>query len=152
MKITPSKLNSFIMFKLPSAFICGVRTKVLSDTQCITSVKFRWINQNPFKSMFWAVQGMAAEFATGALVISKIKESGKNVSMLVTSNNATFTKKATGRITFTCNDGLKINEALNETLKTGKGQTLWMQAVGTNSEGVVVSTFNFKWSIKSKAF
>lgn len=151
MKITPSKLNSFIMFKLPSAFICGVRTKVLSDTQCITSVKFRWINQNPFKSMFWAVQGMAAEFATGALVISKIKESGKNVSMLVTSNNATFTKKATGRITFTCNDGLKINEALNETLKTGKGQTLWMQAVGTNSEGVVVSTFNFEWSIKSKA-
>ena len=33
--------------------------------------------------MFWAVQGMAAELATGALVMQKIKASGKNISMLV---------------------------------------------------------------------
>ena len=150
MKLTPNKLNKFTLFKLPSAFFCGVRTKVLNEKQCVTSVKHRWINQNPFKSMFWAVQGMAAEFATGALMIVKIKESGKKVSMLVTSNNATFTKKATGRITFTCNDGLLIDEALQKTLATGEGQIVWMQAVGKNTDGVIVSTFNFEWSIKAK--
>ncbi len=64
--------------------------------------------------MFWAVQGMAAEFSTGALMISKIKDSGKRVSMLVTSNTASFSKKATGRITFTCNDGHLIDEALKK--------------------------------------
>lgn len=152
MKLTPNKLNTFTMLKLPSAFFCGVRTKVLNEKQCVTTVKHKWINQNPFKSMFWAVQGMAAEFATGALMMMKIKLSGKKVSMLVTSNNAAFTKKATGRITFTCNDGLKIDDALNEAIKTGEGQTLWMQAVGTNSDGIVVSTFNFEWSIKVKLF
>ena len=150
MKLTPSKLNSFTLFKLPAAFFCGVRTKVLNKEQCITTVKHKWINQNPFKSMFWAVQGMAAEFSTGALMIGKIQESGKKVSMLVTSNNATFTKKATGLITFTCNDGLKIDEALDKAIATGEGQTLWMQSVGTNKEGVVVSTFNFEWSLKVK--
>jgi len=152
MKLTPNKLNTFTMLKLPSAFFCGVRTKVLNEKQCVTTFKHKWINQNPFKSMFWAVQGMAAEFATGALMMMKIKLSGKKVSMLVTSNNAAFTKKATGRITFTCNDGLKIDDALNEAIKTGEGQTLWMQAVGTNSDGIVVSTFNFEWSIKVKLF
>ncbi len=152
MKLTPNKLNTFTMLKLPSAFFCGVRTKVLNEKQCVTTVKHKWINQNPFKSMFWAVQGMAAEFATGALMMMKIKLSGKKVSMLVTSNNAAFTKKATGIITFTCNDGLKIDDALNEAIKTGEGQTLWMQAVGTNSDGIVVSTFNFEWSIKVKLF
>jgi hypothetical protein len=151
MKLTPSKLNSFTAIKLPSAFLCGVRTKVLNKEQCITTVKHRWINQNPFKSMFWAVQGMAAEFSTGALMIAKIQESGKKVSMLVTSNNATFTKKATGRITFTCNDGLEATEILEKAISTGEGQTFWMQSIGTNEEGVIVSTFNFEWSVKVKS-
>lgn len=150
MKMTPSKLNTFTMFKLPSAFLCGVRTKVLNEAQCITTVKHKWINQNPFKSMFWAVQGMAAEFSTGAIMIMKIKNSGKKVSMLVTSNNATFTKKATGKITFVCNDGAKVDAVLAEAIKTGEGQAFWMQSIGTNKDGVVVSTFNFEWSIKVK--
>ena len=151
MKLTPSKLNSFTAIKLPSAFLCGVRTKVLNNAQCITTVKHKWINQNPFKSMFWAVQGMAAEFSTGALMIAKIQESGKKVSMLVTSNNATFTKKATGHITFTCIDGLKASEILEKAISTGEGQTFWMQSIGTNQDGVVVSTFNFEWSVKVKS-
>ncbi|TBN13040.1 DUF4442 domain-containing protein [Hyunsoonleella pacifica] len=150
MKLTPSKLNTFSMFKLPSAYLCGVRVKYLDDEKCIIKVKHKWINQNPFKSMFWAVQGMAAELSTGALMIGKIQESGKKVSMLVTTNNATFTKKATGKITFTCNDGHLIDEALKKTIETGAGQTIWMKSVGVNEEGVEVSTFNFEWSVKVK--
>ena len=150
MTLTPSKLNAFTLFKLPSAFLCGVRTKFLDSSKCIVTVKHRWINKNPFNSMFWAVQGMAAEFSTGALMISKIKDSGKRVSMLVTTNNATFSKKATGRITFVCNDGALIDVALKKTIETGEGQTVWMQSVGTNEEGIIVSTFNFEWSIKVK--
>ena len=138
------------MFKLPAAYICGVRTKHIDNEKCVVSVKFKWINQNPFKSMFWAVQGMAAEFSTGALMMSKIQESGKRVSMLVTSNNATFTKKAIGKIKFTCNDGKAIDEVLKKAIATGEGQTLWMQSIGVNEEGVVVSTFNFEWSVRVK--
>lgn len=151
MKLTPSKLNTFSMLKLPSAYLCGVRVKYLEDEKCEVTVKHRWMNQNPFKSMFWAVQGMAAELSTGALMIGKIQESGKRISMLVTSNNATFTKKATGRIVFTCNDGHLIDEALQKTIETGEGQTVWMKSVGVNEDGVEVSTFNFEWSVKVKS-
>ena len=90
MKITPSKLNTYLLFKLPSAYFTGVRTKHIDDSTCIVTVKHRWINQNPFRSMFWAVQGMAAELTTGALVMKKIRDSGKSISMLVANNNATF--------------------------------------------------------------
>jgi hypothetical protein len=150
MNITPRKLNSFIIFKLPSAFLCGVRTKIINDEKCIVTVKHRWINQNPFKSMFWAVQGMAAEFSTGALMMMKIQASGKRISMLVTSNNATFTKKATGRIAFTCKNGNDVDIVLKKAIQTGEGQTVTMESVGVNEEGVVVSTFNFEWSVKVK--
>ena len=90
------------------------------------------------------MQGMAAELSTGALVMLKIKDSGKNVSMLVANNKASFTKKATGRITFTCNDGLKIDAALANAIATGQGQTVWLNATGVNQEGVQVSVFDFE--------
>ncbi|WP_445737207.1 DUF4442 domain-containing protein [Mariniflexile sp.] len=151
MRLTPRKLNAYTMFKLPAAYLCGVRTKHIDNDACTVDVTYKWINQNPFKSMFWAVQGMAAEFSTGALMIGKIQESGKRVSMLVTSNSATFTKKATGKITFTCNDGKLIDAALQKAIETGEGQTVSMKSVGTNEEGIEVSTFIFEWSIKEKS-
>ncbi|WNH09530.1 DUF4442 domain-containing protein [Thalassobellus suaedae] len=151
MKMTPSKINMFNMLKLPAAYFTGVRVKSITNDTCVVTVKHRWINQNPFKSMFWAVQGMAAELTTGVLMLAKIQESGKRISMLVTSNKSVFTKKATGRITFTCKDGNLINDALNKTIETGEGQTLWMESVGVNEEGVVVATFNFEWSVKVRS-
>ena len=151
MTITPSKLNSFLILKLPSAYFCGVRTKILDNEKCVVSVKHRWINQNPFNSMFWAVQGMAAELATGALVMSKIKQSGKNISMLVANNNASFMKKATGRISFECVDGYLVDEAVKKAIATGEGQTVWMKSLGKNTDGIEVSCFNFEWTLKVKS-
>ena len=150
MLMTPSKVNAFNMFKLPSAYLCGVRAKYIDNEKCIVTVKHKWINQNPFKSMYWVVQGMAAELSTGALLVAKIEESDKSISMLVASNNSAFTKKATGKITFICNEGKVIDEAIKKAIKTGEGQTFWMQSIGTNEEGIEVSTFNFEWSVKVK--
>ena len=150
MKLSPSKINTFLLFKLPSAYFTGVRVKSISETTCITTVKHRWINQNPFKSIFWAVQGMAAELSTGAMVMAKIKENNKNISMLVVNNRATFTKKAKGRILFTCTDGALINDAIDKTISTGKGQTIWMKSEGKDAAGDVVSTFEFEWTLKVK--
>lgn len=151
MNITPSKLNKYLMFKLPAAYFTGVRTKEINNNSCVVTVKHRWVNQNPFKSMFWAVQGMAAELTTGALVMQKIRASGKKISMLVASNNASFTKKATGKITFKCEEGLKIDEAIAKTIETGEGQTVWLNANGVNADGVEVSSFNFEWTLKVKS-
>lgn len=94
MKITPRKINLYMLFKLPSAFFCGVRVVSISDTEAVVKVKHRWINQNPFKSLYWAVQGMASEFASGILVIQEIKKVNKKISMLVTHQEGRFTKKS----------------------------------------------------------
>ena len=150
MKLSPSKLNSFLMLKLPSAWLCGVRVKHIDQTECEVGVTHRWINQNPFNSMYFAVQAMAAELSTGALVMNRIQESDKKISMLVAQNKASFTKKATGKIRFTCYDGNKVNTAIEKTIETGEGQTFWMKSVGLNSDGVEVSVFEFEWTVKVK--
>lgn len=148
MTINPRKLNTFLMFKLPSAYITGVRTKFLDDEKCIVTVKHRWINQNPFKSLFWAVQGMAAELTTGALILKKIKATNKNIAMLLVKNDASYSKKATGRITFECNEGKLIDSVIDKTIESGEGQTITLNVIGKNSNNIEVSRFSFTWSMK----
>ncbi|MEJ1223705.1 DUF4442 domain-containing protein [Sediminicola sp. 1XM1-17] len=150
MSINPKKFNTYTFFKLPAAWWCGVRLRHIDPEKAVVTVTHRWFNQNPFNSMFWAVQGMAAELSTGAMVSAQIQESKKKISMLVANNNANFSKKATGKITFTCKDGALIKEALDQTIATGEGQTFWMKSEGVNEDGVLVSTFNFEWTVRLK--
>ena len=151
MKIDPRKINAFLFFKLPAAYITGVRVKSIDDNRCTVSVKHRWINQNPFKSMFWAVQGMAGELTTGVLLIKKIQEHKKDIAMLLVENNAQYFKKATGRIYFECTQGEIVDEAIVKAIETREGQTLTLTSVGTNSDGAAVSELNFTWSIKLRS-
>jgi hypothetical protein len=151
MELSAKNLNRFLMFKLPSAFFCGVSLKEIDNQHAITTVTHRWMNQNPFNSMYFAVQSMAAELATGALVIKKIRESNKPISMLVTNHTGNFSKKATGKITFTCLDGDLIQNALDETIKTGEGQTIKMKSIGMNENGEEVSSYEFEWSVRLKS-
>ena len=139
-----------MFFKLPLAWWGGVRVKSLNNTFATVQIKHRWINQNPFKSMFWAAQGMAAEMSTGVLVMRAIQDSGKKVSMLVTNQRASFTKKATGKIIFQCRQGDAIAEAIRKSVETGEGQTIVLQSEGVNEEGISVSNWEFEWSIKVK--
>ena len=151
MKFTPTKVNFFNFFKLPLAFFGGVKVKSITDNEVVVTIKHRWINQNPFKSMFWAAQGMAAELPTGLLVMKAIYNSKRKVSMLVTHQEAQFFKKATGRITFSCKGGNEIKKAIQTSIEKGEGQKLWLSSEGINEDGVVVSSFKFQWSLWVKS-
>ena len=151
MSLPVRQFNTYMFLKLPSAWWCGVRLESLTETEAQVRVRHRWVNQNPFRSMFWAVQGMAAEFASGALATDHIRRSGQKVSMLVIGNKAHFSKKATGLIRFRCEDGAALKAALERALQTGEGQTVWMKSVGTDEQGDTVSTFLFEWALKVKA-
>ncbi|GGE20222.1 thioesterase [Psychroflexus salis] len=151
MKLTPKKINWFLLLKLPSAWFCGVRLNYINHTKSLASVRFKWINQNPFKSMYFAVQAMAAELTTGALVMQSIQNENKNISMLVAENKAEFVKKATGKIQFECTDGKALNDAMQLCINQKEGATFWMKSEGKNEANEVVSIFYFKWTLKVKS-
>ncbi|MCS4239126.1 hypothetical protein M2306_000268 [Myroides gitamensis] len=148
MEFSVSSINKFLFFKLPSAYWTGVRLRRISDTSATTTVRHKWVNQNPFRSMYFAVQAMAAELSTGALVMKKISESGQRISMLVAQNNSVFVKKATGKISFTCSEGHLLDEAIQKAIETQEGVTVWMKSVGIDEKGDEVSVFNFEWTLK----
>lgn len=150
MQFTPKKLNQYLFLKLPAAYWSGVRVKNITESQCIVQVRHKWFNQNPFKSMYFAVQAMAAELTTGALMMQHIQNSGKKISMLVANNKGTYTKKATGVITFTCTQGQLIQDTLRKAMETKEGQTCWVTSIGKDEKGDQVSVMEFEWTVKVK--
>ena len=150
MKFSKFQISLFTLLKLPSVWLCGIRVTSLEQSFCEAKVKHRWINQNPFNSMFWAVQGMAAELTTGMLLIQEIQISKRKVSMLVLNNKANFSKKAQGRITFSCNSADLITNAIKKLLETDKPQTLWLTSIGMDENNDLVSTFEFEWTLLIK--
>ncbi|MEY2703066.1 MAG: hypothetical protein RLY43_1704, partial [Bacteroidota bacterium] len=102
--------------------------------------------------MYFAIQAMGAELSTGALVMYHVKKNEGNISMLVAQNKAVFTKKATGKIIFTCQQGQLVAETIEKALATKEGQTIWLTSIGKNELGEQVSEMQFEWTIKVRGY
>jgi hypothetical protein len=142
--------NLFLLFKLPLAWVAGCRVNRIDAQGCQISMPYGWRNQNPFQSIYFAAQSMSAEMSTGMLCLLAIEHSGESVAMLVSDNRAQFTKKANGNVTFTCNDGEKMFDAVAETCRTGQPVLVEMRTVGVMDNGLEVSNFSFTWTVKKR--
>lgn len=147
---SPLSFNAFLLAKLPMGFIAGLRVKEITMEKCSITVPYRWMNQNPFRSTYFAVLAMAAEMSTGMLALIGTMDSKPSVSMLVTHLEADFTKKATGITTFTCYDGQAIFDAIEKSIITGEGQDITTTAIGLSKDGHEEARFRIQWSFKAR--
>jgi len=145
------KFGLFMLFRLPLAFIAGLRLRQISTEEAQVTIRYKWLTQNPFGSLYFAALAMAAELATGVLAIMNIHKIKPTVSMLVFDMDAHFSKKAVGRITFRCQAGAEIAAAVKKAMDTQEGQTVSVKSIGTDESGDVVASFTFVWTFKQKA-
>ena len=141
----------FSISKLPLAFISGLKVLALDENQCSTSVRYKYLNKNPFQSMYFAVLNMAAELSTGALAMIATKGRDPSVAVIIVSMRADFQKKAIGTITFTCFDGEKLFQAVDKAIETREPQTATATTIGKNENGEIVSSCKFTWSFKERS-
>ena len=134
--------------RLPAAFFAGLRVRVFEEENAVITVRYKWFTQNPFRSMYFAVQSMAAEMSTGLLASGHIHKRNPAVSMLVVGLEAKFLKKATDLVSFTCKDGEAISNMVEEAIATGEPRTIKCRSEGTNIAGEIVSEFFITWSFK----
>jgi hypothetical protein len=147
---SPISFRFFLLQKLPTAYLCGLRIKELNANTTVISVRHGWFNQNPFRSMYFAVQSMAAEMSTGLMSFGQVYRRNPAVSMLVVKLEASFIKKATGLILFTCTDGALIDKAVEDTIASGESTQIVTRSVGTNENNEVVAEFLITWSFKAR--
>ncbi len=146
----PWKMRLYMLKKLPLALIAGLKVIEIDDNKASVSIPFKFLNQNPFQSIYFAALAMAAELSTGILALTSVQAASKPVSMLVFEMNANFTKKAKSKIVFTCTQGNEISEAIEESIRTGEGKIVTVNTVGLDEAGDKVAEFNFTWTFKVK--
>ncbi len=146
----PIKFRFFLFTKLPAAFFAGLRIQHFDANSCVVRIRYSWFSMNPFKSIYFAVEAMAAEMCSGMLAFGQVYQRTPKVSMLVVKMEAAYIKKGTGILYFTCKDGPALEEAIRKAIQTGEGQTLVCKSVGVNEKGDTVATFDFTWSFKAK--
>jgi hypothetical protein len=148
--LSPFAMKFFLLAKLPLAFMAKLRIVKLDDHVCAVTLPYGWRTQNPFQSIYFAAQAMAAELSTGTPALLAIENSGAKVSMLVVDMKAEFVKKGTSLTTFVCEDVQGFMEAVNRSVETGESVTFTAKSTGTMADGTVVSNFSFTWSFKAK--
>jgi len=146
----PVKYRLFLLSKLPMAYIAGLKVTGINETSAIVSVRYKWVNQNPFRSIYFAVLSMAAELSTGLLAFGHIYQRQPAVSMLVVNVQMSFHKKATGTILFTCNNGDDIIKAIEQAIVTNESQTVACTSTGRNEQQEIVAECIITWSFKPR--
>ena len=146
----PIAFRFFLFQKLPAAFFAGLRIAHFDAKTCTVKIKYSWFSKNPFKSIYFAVEAMAAEMCSGMLAFGQVYKRNPKISMLVVKMEVNFVKKATGTVLFTCEDGAAIQAAINASIETGKGQTIVCLSKGKNSANETVAEFFITWSFKAK--
>jgi hypothetical protein len=149
--VSPFKFRMLLMTQLPMGWLAGLRIAALDRKTCKVTVKYKWLNKNPFRSTFWAVLGMAAEMSSGVFIMMYTYKTRPSVATLVVENSAKYYKKAVGKITFTCHSGDDIAQAVTLAVDTGQAQTVVCPMQGVDEQGDLVCEYSFTWSFKARS-
>ena len=143
-------MKFYMMLNLPMAFLAGLKLLEITPQSASVSVPYNFINKNPFRSMYFAVQSMAAELSSGILALNEVSQAEVPVSMLVLNMRASFTKKVRAKTIFICEGGELIKAAISRSITTKEGQIVDVVSVGIDKYGEKVAEFIFTWTFKPK--
>ena len=151
-----NRINNTFLFKavsitkLPLAVFTGLKIDECNGDKCVTSVRMKYLNKNPFGSTYFAVLSMAAELSTGALALTAVEGIHPSVALILINMKADFIKKAIGRTTFTCSEGKKLFNAVKVAVATQEPRVQTVSTFGCDINGEMVARFEFTWSFKQR--
>jgi len=149
--LSPFKQKLFYLKSLPMGLISGIKLVQLDETKSVAEVPFRWRNKNPFNSMYFAVQSMAAELSTAAPVMLALKDFDADVALIIVDLRVEFVKKAQSKTTFTCTEYEKIYNAIAQLKQAEDSTVITVKTTGKDADGSEVAMFYFTWSFRRRS-
>jgi hypothetical protein len=148
--LSPLRQRLYFLKSLPMGLFSGIKLIQLDETISVSEVPFRWRNKNPFNSMYFAVQSMAAELSTAAPVLLALKAADAEIALIIVDLKAEFVKKAQSKVTFSCVDYDKIANAVAQLKQADDSVTVIAKTTGRDVDHNEVSKFYFTWSFKRR--
>jgi hypothetical protein len=148
--LRPWNFRFYLWARLPLAACAGLSLRRLDDTGCTVALPGGWRTQNPFRSMYFAAQAMAAEMSTGAPAMMLAEGASASVSMLVREVRGVFTRRIQGEAEFTFEDLPGMLATVDRAVATGESESFVARSVGRNRDGGAASEFEITWSFKRR--
>jgi hypothetical protein len=142
------KFSLYLLRYLPTLFFWGIKVSKVEDNFAEIRIGYSWRTKNPFRSIYFSALAGAAELSTGILVLNAVSK--YNMSILVVGVKGKFYKKATGTISFVCNDGEVIKNAIQRSVETNQGEIFTANTKGYNENKDIISEFELIWSVKPR--
>jgi hypothetical protein len=151
-RLLKGPIKSFVgqFVSMPLGSFAGLRITDVNSTHCVVTLPGGWRTQNPFKSTYWAAQGMAAEMATGVIPMAYVRASDIPIRMILAGVSGAFIKMCKGQSTFTCEAGELVETAMRDTLQSGQSVRCKLKSIGYDAHGDVVSNWTFIWSFRAR--
>ena len=144
----PFLFSGYLWTQLPLAALAGLRLDSLDDESCTVSLPGGFRTKNPFGTMYFAAQAMAAELSTGVPALLLTRGSPHSIAFIVREVRGVFTKKIQGRGRFTFKDIPAMQAVVAATGE--EGTTFVARSEGRDGEGNVASAFEITWSFKKR--
>ena len=148
--LRPWNFRLYLWARLPLAACAGLSLRRLDDAGCTVALPGGWRTQNPFRSMYFAAQSMAAEMSTGAPAMMLAEGASASVSMLVREVRGVFTRRIQGEAEFTFDDLAGMRETVDRAVATGESESFVARSVGRSRDGGTASEFEITWSFKRR--
>lgn len=148
-------MRLFGWLKIP--LLASVRPSVveLTDTRCVVRIPLRRWTRNHLGSMYFGALAIGADCAGGLLAMDQIKRSGKAVSLVFKTFQATFLKRPESDVYFICEEGAAIRDQVRRALASEERLTepMHIQAAVKLPDGTFepVAEFTLELSLKRKA-
>jgi hypothetical protein len=148
--LRPWNFRLYLWARLPLAACAGLALRRLDDDGCTVALPGGWRTQNPFQSMYFAAQAMAAEMSTGAPAMMIAEGASASVSMLVREVRGVFTRRIQGDASFTFDDLDGMRAAVERAVATGESESFVARSTGRTKDGSAASEFEITWSFKRR--
>jgi Domain of unknown function (DUF4442) len=148
--LRPWNFRLYLWARLPLAACAGLSLRRLDEGGCTVALPGGWRTQNPFRSMYFAAQSMAAEMSTGAPAMMLVEGASASVSMLVREVRGVFARRIQGEAEFTFEDMARMREAVDRAVASGESEPFVARSVGRTRGGDAASEFEITWSFKRR--
>jgi len=140
----------FLLWKLPLAWIAGLRITYLDSEGCEIRMKHCFWNSNPFGSMYFAAMAMGAEMSTGLPAYVYLRQRRQSVSLLLAGMEAVYHKKAIGLVHFRFEGMQDLLTSLETLQKSGDTSTVLLVSQCFGDQKQLVAEFRFTWTFRQR--
>jgi len=153
-KIRNTLLLKFFSFtQVPLLFFLRPSVEELTEERCVVKIPLTRRSKNHLNSLYFGALAAGADVSAGYLALVCMREQRKRYHFAFKDFKASFLKRAEDDTFFTCEEGHKIAQKVEEARRTGERVNFPVQVTATvpsllGSEPV--ATFELTMSIKAK--